>query len=34
MVPSPIGPQPELVVADLSELADRLTAARSERLSP
>ena len=34
MVPSPLGPQPELVVADIGELAERLTAGPSERLGP
>jgi 2-haloacid dehalogenase len=34
MVPSPIGPQPELVVADIAELAERLTADASARLAP
>jgi 2-haloacid dehalogenase len=34
MIPSPIGPQPELVVADIAELAERLTAGPSARLAP
>jgi 2-haloacid dehalogenase len=34
MVPSPIGSQPELVVEDIGELAERLTSDSSARLAP